>query len=151
MFYIVGDEDFGVHDFVYVNHTSPGDQGQEYIEHDHWIAKVLEIRAADSTHVYLRVYWMYWPAELPTGREYYHGDQELVVSNHMDIIDAATVSAKAPVQHLIENDEASIVTGLYWRQTFDYISGKVSVSLQTLSELPAVLNLSSESQERLYL
>ena len=128
-FYVVGDEDFGIYDFVYVNHASAGDQGREHAERDHWIAKVLEIRALDSKNVYLRVYWMYWPSELPTGRENYHGDQELVASNHMDIIDAATVSAKALVQHLIENDEAPIITGLYWRQTFDYISRKTSVGL----------------------
>ena len=107
VFYVVGDEEFGVHDFVYVNHTSAGDQEPEAAERDHWIAKVLEIRALNPTNVYLRIYWMYWPSELPKGREYYHGDQELVASNHVDIIEAATVSAKAPVQHLIENNENS--------------------------------------------
>ena len=37
-------------------------------EHNFWVAKVLEIRALDSQHVYLRVFWLYWPSELPGGR-----------------------------------------------------------------------------------
>ena len=71
---------------------------------------------------------MYWPTELPKGREYYHGEQELVASNHMEIIDATTVSYKAPVQHLVETDDAPVVTGLYWRQIFDFPTQKTSVS-----------------------
>ncbi|KAI7910891.1 hypothetical protein M0657_011190, partial [Pyricularia oryzae] len=30
-----------------------------------WVARILEIRAADEHHVYARIYWMYWPDELP--------------------------------------------------------------------------------------
>jgi hypothetical protein len=35
---------------------------------DDWVARILEIRASDEHHVYARVYWMYWPDELPQGR-----------------------------------------------------------------------------------
>lgn len=59
---------------------------------DDWVARILEIRASDEHHVYARVYWMYWPDELPPGtqdgkkmirgRQPYHGANELVASNH---------------------------------------------------------------------
>jgi hypothetical protein len=59
---------------------------------DDWVARILEIRASDEHHVYARVYWMYWPDELPTGtqdgkrlvegRQSYHGLNELIASNH---------------------------------------------------------------------
>lgn len=32
-----------------------------------WVACILEIRAADEHHVFARVYWLYWPDELPPG------------------------------------------------------------------------------------
>ena len=59
---------------------------------DDWVARILEIRASDEHHVYARIYWMYWPDELPAGtvdgkksvqgRQPYHGVNELVASNH---------------------------------------------------------------------
>ena len=59
---------------------------------DDWVARILEIRASDERHVYARVYWMYWPDELPQGthdgkktvqgRQPYHGMNELIASNH---------------------------------------------------------------------
>jgi hypothetical protein len=59
---------------------------------DDWIARILEIRAQDEHHVFARVYWMYWPDELPEGtrdgykliqgRQPYHGARELIASNH---------------------------------------------------------------------
>lgn len=59
---------------------------------DDWVARILEIRASDEHHVYARVYWMYWPDELPantldgkkyiSGRQPYHGANELIASNH---------------------------------------------------------------------
>lgn len=65
------------------NHVGPG---------DFWVARILEIRAADEHHVYARVCWMYSPDELPVatmagkktsaGRQPYHGMNELIASNH---------------------------------------------------------------------
>ena len=64
-----------------------------------WVGQVLEIRASDTHHVYLRIFWMYWPEDLPTGRLEYHGKHEIVASNHMEIVDAMTVSEQAVVEH----------------------------------------------------
>lgn len=59
---------------------------------DYWVARILEVRAADEHHVYARVFWMYSPDELPAntldgrkavaGRQPYHGANELIASNH---------------------------------------------------------------------
>lgn len=58
-----------------------------------WVARILEIRASDEHHVYARIYWMYYPDELwettrdangqlVKGRQPYHGQNELIASNH---------------------------------------------------------------------
>ncbi|OAQ67503.1 bromo adjacent like protein [Purpureocillium lilacinum] len=59
---------------------------------DCWVAKILEIRARDQHHVYARICWMYSPNDLPSkaldnnklvsGRQAYHGQNELIASNH---------------------------------------------------------------------
>jgi hypothetical protein len=91
-----------------------------------WVARVLGIKAKDEAHVYLRVYWMYWPEELPCGRQPYHGQRELVASNHMEIVDAMTVSGRANVTHWLELDEDEDLPELFWRQKFDWPTGKLS-------------------------
>ncbi|XP_044714707.1 BAH domain-containing protein [Hirsutella rhossiliensis] len=63
---------------------------------DCWVAKILEIRASDESHVYARVCWMYSPDELPANivdheklvseLSPYYSHNELIASNHMDVI-----------------------------------------------------------------
>ena len=102
---------------------------------DDWVARILEIRASDEDHVYARVYWMYWPDELPhgthdgkemvQGRQPYHGRDELIASNHskwpwgrgtagarintdigaVDIIDVRAVSSRAQVNQWNEQKD----------------------------------------------
>ncbi|KAK1832797.1 hypothetical protein QBC39DRAFT_329503 [Podospora conica] len=96
---------------------------------DDWVARILEIRAKDEHHVYARVYWMYWPDELPrgsrdgkkkvSGRQPYHGTNELIASNHMDIINVVSVTSQATVKQWFEENDDEIQTTLYWRQAFD--------------------------------
>ncbi|KAK4105381.1 hypothetical protein N658DRAFT_416262 [Parathielavia hyrcaniae] len=96
---------------------------------DDWVARILEIRASDEHHVYARVYWMYWPDELPQGthdgkkviqgRQPYHGLNELVASNHMDIINVVSVTSQAQVKQWYEENDEEIQNALYWRQAFD--------------------------------
>lgn len=79
---------------------------------DDWVARILEIRASDEHHVYARVYWMYWPDELPQGthdgrktiqgRQPYHGLNELVASNH----------SKQPVA--VASSTQAILTSAQW-------------------------------------
>ncbi|KAF6842630.1 BAH domain-containing protein [Colletotrichum musicola] len=96
---------------------------------DDWVARILEIRASDEHHVYARIYWMYWPEELPEGtmegkrynggRQAYHGHNELIASNHMDIINVVSVTLPANVKQWIEENDDEIQEALYWRQAFD--------------------------------
>ncbi|XXG94055.1 hypothetical protein Hte_000306 [Hypoxylon texense] len=103
---------------------------------DDWVARILEIRASDEHHVYARVYWMYWPDELPTGtldgkksvqgRQWYHGANELIASNHMDVINVVSVTAAATVNQWDETNEEEVQPALYWRQAFDVRSMELS-------------------------
>lgn len=72
---------------------------------------------------------MYSPDELPQGRQPYHGKTEVIASNHMEILDAMTVSDRAPVTHWEEKDDDPPMTGPYWRQRFDYLTKKLSVGV----------------------
>lgn len=127
---------------------------EESSVHEFWVARILEIRAKDEEYVYARVisddhfimleltllqlYWMYWPDYLPnlkdcaitaTGRRNYHGKHEIIASNHMEILNVCTFAGLASVGLWQETDDNEALTGLYWRQTFDYRTGQLSVSL----------------------
>jgi hypothetical protein len=86
------------------------------------IGQVLEVRAGDASHVFLRIYYLYRPEELPEGRQPHHGDSELIASNHMDIVEALSVSDRAHVVYWNEDPEISewpLRDQLFWRQTYD--------------------------------
>ncbi|RKL20550.1 hypothetical protein BFJ72_g15023 [Fusarium proliferatum] len=115
---------------------------------DDWVAHILEIRASDEHHVYARVYWMYWPEELPAGtldgkktvqgRQQYHGANELIASNHMDIINVVSVTGPATVNQWIESDDEEIKDALYWRQAYDCRNPQLSsVELVCKCQTPA--------------
>ncbi|WQF90333.1 Putative BAH domain, P-loop containing nucleoside triphosphate hydrolase [Colletotrichum destructivum] len=103
---------------------------------ENWVAFILEIRASDEYHVFARVYWMYWPEELPegtmdgerypAGRQSYHGRNELIASNHMDIINVARVTSPADVKQWNEENDEEIQEALYWRQALDYRTKQLS-------------------------
>ncbi|KXJ85596.1 hypothetical protein Micbo1qcDRAFT_198759 [Microdochium bolleyi] len=52
-------------------------------------------------------------------RQLYHGNNELIASNHMDVINVASVTASATVHHWDETNEEEVQPALYWRQAFD--------------------------------
>lgn len=122
---------------------------------DDWVARILEIRASDEHHVYARVYWMYWPDELPpgtqdgkeyvSGRQPYHGRNELIASNlsmftsrdtqrgssltrsTVDVINVVSVTGSATVNQWDEQNEEEIQSALYWRQAVDVRTMELSV------------------------
>jgi hypothetical protein len=130
----VGTESFALQEYIFVNHDNipHGIDITNMDDHKFWVARVLEIRAIDEAHVYLRVYWLYWPEELPGGRALYHGKKELIASNHMEIIDAMTVSGRANVKHWLELDDEEDLPDLFWRQKFDFPSGTLMVRYYSL-------------------
>lgn len=106
-----------------------------------WVARIMQIRADGSPQVFALVAWLYWPDHLYTawtkgeqaknGRKGYHGDYELVASNHLDIIDVHTFDNN--INHLLEKDDEDLsregqIKECYWRQTYDYRTGELSVS-----------------------
>lgn len=125
---------------------------------DDWVARILEIRASDEHHVYARVYWMYWPDELPpgtqdgkkqvSGRQSYHGRNELIASNlstfasrdtpressltgpTVDVINVVSVTGSATVNQWDEQNEEEIQSALYWRQAVDVRTMELSVGDQ---------------------
>ncbi|KAI1338502.1 hypothetical protein F5Y15DRAFT_385996 [Xylariaceae sp. FL0016] len=122
---------------------------------DDWVARILEIRASDEHHVYARVYWMYWPDELPSGtqegrrfirgRQSYHGQNELIASNHMDIINVVSVTGAATVNQWDETNEDEVQQALYWRQAFDVRSMELSAA-----ELRCKCNRPENPDKRLF-
>lgn len=130
--FTIQDISFHVGDFVLVKNLDL--EENETQDSSYWVALVVEARASDALHVFLRVFWMYKPEELPGGRRSYHGAKELIASNHMDIIDAATVDDKASVIHWREdNERVELLDPLqyFWRQTFD-----INRKNNYLSDLP---------------
>ncbi len=118
--YLVNGEEFEIGQVVFVKKTDEPHDTPDAIPQ--WFAKVLEVRGGDPAHVYLRVFWAYRPEDLPGGRQPHHGQAELIVSNHMDVIEALTVESVANVIHWDDNPENSEWPAwgqLFWRQSFD--------------------------------
>ncbi|KAJ6437558.1 duf455 domain protein [Purpureocillium lavendulum] len=101
----------------------------------HWVARVLEIRALDEHHVYARVYWMYSADDLlpkstadqgPIPEQLAdYSQNELMASNHMDIIDVLSVVGRVSVNHACANATEG-EGGLHWQWAFDYRTSKLS-------------------------
>ena len=73
-----------------------------------WKARVCEVRALDTEHVFIRVAWLNRPEDLDTGRKPYHGKNELIPTNQMDVIDAFSVNGSVEVVHWDEVDDESV-------------------------------------------
>ncbi|KAH8748980.1 hypothetical protein F5883DRAFT_233731 [Diaporthe sp. PMI_573] len=81
---------------------------------------------------------MYRPDELPQitvdggdkiqGRQPYHGEDELIASNHMDIINVVSVTEKTTVNHFDEDNHDQVQNSFYWRQIFNIQTRELSVS-----------------------
>ena len=124
--YVVGEQIFSLGSIVYINWYSPtlldlppGPSGEVICDCDQanlWAAKVLDEGAKVSLHVYLRLFWRYWPNELPSRRQPYY---ELIMSNAMDIVDVMTVAGPAEVIHWDEQKDDREDLGQVFRQLFD--------------------------------
>jgi hypothetical protein len=123
----VGDESIATGECILVNHDETADPKVDSTLQ--WKAKVLEVRALDSEHVYIRLSWLYRPEDLDSGRKEYHGKNELVPTNHMDVIDAMAVNGALHVKQwdeMADEDEESMpgADEYFWRQTFDFANTK---------------------------
>ena len=102
---IVGSESIAVGQCILVKYDDSEDAKIDLAAQ--WKARVLEVRALDSEHVFIRVAWLNRPEDLDSGRKPYHGKNELIPTNQMDIIDAFSVNGSVDVVHWNENDDDS--------------------------------------------
>lgn len=56
----------------------------------------------------------------------YHGERELVATNHMEIVDALRCVGHVEITHLADDVEPP-ETGVYWRQQYNFVLQKLSV------------------------
>ena len=100
-----------------------------------WKAKVLEVRALDTEHVYIRVAWLNRPEDLGTGRKPYHGKNELIPTNEMDVIDAMAVNGSLEIFHWDEKDEDIALMNdeqYFWRYSYDFANTKTFSELRKM-------------------
>ena len=126
---LVQNNKFPTGSVVYINKHNPPPKSPDpdasesailaFDKENQWVGQVLEVKAANPSEVWLRVFWLYWPEELPDGRKAYHGNQELIMSNHMEIIDAKSVASGAEISHWDEKDEDQDVGHRFWRQFYN--------------------------------
>lgn len=129
--FTVGDPDRGTDmssepgDYILVkNDDSPENSS---LDRDRqWKAQVLEIRALDPEHVYIRVAWLNRPIDLEKGDIRQYGKNELIPTNQLDIIDAMTVNGKIVVVRWDENDDDSDAPSEqhFWRHVYDQANTK---------------------------
>ncbi|KAH8648816.1 hypothetical protein BGZ61DRAFT_460620 [Ilyonectria robusta] len=134
---------FRIGDFVRVaNRLTSQDNPTDHAVRDlkrperDWIAYILEIRAADQYHVFARVYWMYWPEDIPKrlmqdltrirGPEIFHRSHEVIASNHMDIIDVMSVNGLETVKPMRSSRRDARSSQLFWKESFDCFQKTIS-------------------------
>jgi hypothetical protein len=111
----VENHEFRVGEMIFVKKSEEDhvQEGPKSIHH--WLAKILEARAGNASRVYL-------------------GGGELIVSNHMDIIEADTLDAVADVVHWNDDLEsmALLASPLFYRQSYDITKKTNRLSVSTL-------------------
>lgn len=92
------------------------------------IAKVLECRASDAESVWLRIVWMYKPEDAVAlggeGRKPWHGGNELIATNHMQLVEAVNCNGKVHVKEWKVGEQTTDLTSkdFVWRQTLDILA-----------------------------
>jgi hypothetical protein len=95
-----------VGDHVLVNYDDSDDEQThaeegEWPHGNTWPAKILKIMAGNETHVYVLVNYFFRPEDLEpgivkgskiAGRQPYHGRNEVIASNWLEIVDASKFS-----------------------------------------------------------
>lgn len=126
----VGSESIAKGDFILVKHAATN--GTTVGSFSDWKARVLEVRALDEKHVFIRVSWLNRPEDLPGGRQDHHGRNELIPTNQMDVIDAYCVNGTFQLKHgdeLESSGQKGVLSDdvYFWRQTFNFVDKTLSV------------------------
>ena len=88
----VGSKSIAVGDYVLVKHDDSEDATFDVAAQ--WKARVLEVRALGSEYKFIRVVWLNRPEDLEVGWKPFHGENELLPTNQMDVIDGSSVFPK---------------------------------------------------------
>lgn len=99
----------------------PTSQQQLAYDQQYAVAKILEIRAASPADVWVLVAYYYWPKELepPSLRSLPRWvDGELILSNHLQIIDVTNIDCTADVTYWDDEPEQDDKPDRFWRYTF---------------------------------
>ncbi|KAL8837067.1 MAG: hypothetical protein Q9176_005936 [Flavoplaca citrina] len=129
----VRDHKYAVHHYVIVSRIEPLPGANDSLDGDAGIccpARILEIRARDAKNVYIRLYWLYTPEQLPNGWQPHHGKDELIATNHMEIVHAQRVLEPIAIVDLKQTEDSwqGSNQGMYWRQTYHVLTKELSVS-----------------------
>jgi hypothetical protein len=133
---IVGSHSIATGDFILIKHDDSDNLATSSLTD--WKAKVLEVRALDAEHVYIRVSWLNRPEDLMGGRQIFHGRSELIPTNQMDVMSALSVNGIFSLKHWDEFEDDTQENFFeedeyFWRQTFDFVSNRLSVSQKQFS------------------
>ncbi|KAL8938301.1 MAG: hypothetical protein Q9216_003963 [Gyalolechia sp. 2 TL-2023] len=122
-------EQYSVHQYALISRNrEPGVPHLHHLSETDCVGRIIEIRAADPQNVYARVFWVLRPEDVPGGRQPYHGEDELISSNLMEIVDALTFKKPVRVVHWMQDDgtpRRAPEEGFYWRQKWDWIAEKL--------------------------
>lgn len=126
-------ESIATGDFILVSHSIT--EGPAFDSPSDWKARVLEVRALDEEHVYVRVSWLNRPEDVGGGRQDHHGKNKLVPTNQMDVINAQSMNGtfKLVRYDRLKHDDrknAPDQDKYFWRQTFDSPTNRLLVKLR---------------------
>ncbi|KAL8776946.1 MAG: hypothetical protein Q9213_008071, partial [Squamulea squamosa] len=131
--FVIRDHKYAVHRYALITRFQPLPKLHSPLDSDAEVAcpaRILEIRALDAKNVYIRLYWLYTPEQLSNGRQPYHGKDELIATNHMEIVDAARVIEPHAIVHWKDEKkelpEILVDCKNYWRQTYHILSQELS-------------------------
>ncbi|TKA55265.1 hypothetical protein B0A49_07907 [Cryomyces minteri] len=118
-------EKFEIGDVVLVQKDEVQGSKEDIDVQSQWKAKLLEVRARGPEHVFVRVYWLYRPEDIPGGRKPHHGRNELLPSDYMDVIDAQSINGKIRVKKWDEHNDDDVLEedDFFWRQKYSYAKG----------------------------
>lgn len=126
----------GLGDCIYIENAGASHEDGIIDPTKQWKGQVLDVRALDQNHVFVLVAFLLDPHDLPDGPAEHHGYNELVASNHLDIIDGMAVNGKVELSHWDDaNDELPLPSPVedefFWRQAYDRHTNTLS-SLRTI-------------------
>ncbi|KAH0563308.1 hypothetical protein GP486_002122 [Trichoglossum hirsutum] len=126
-YFKIGHRRFDVGQDIFVN-NSDIPQGSNLSEKDLyklWPAKIIEIRVDGLKGVFILVGWYYWPEGLPGGRQNHHLINELIASNHVDIIAATTVATHAQIRSWQGRNGPEKLKGFFCVDYYDVVEKRV--------------------------